>query len=123
MVTVIALHILIFSKSYNETDRQNEVRKKEATNGDLVFHLAQVAAIPPPVPINQSCYPPPLPRLPSCAGETGLTGKRLDHPRKVVLMMLFAFEVDTLEIALREQMDYLDKIFIVESTITHKGVG
>ena len=38
-------------------------------------------------------------------------------------MILFAFEVDTLEIALKEQMDVLDKIFIVESTVTHKGVG
>ena len=38
-------------------------------------------------------------------------------------MMLFSFEVDTLEIALREQQDYVDKIFIVEATTTTKGVG
>ena len=37
-------------------------------------------------------------------------------------MMLFGFEVDTLEIALREQSDLVDKIFVVESTFTHKGV-
>ena len=29
-------------------------------------------------------------------------------------MILFAFEVDTLEIALMEQQDLVDKIFIVE---------
>ena len=37
-------------------------------------------------------------------------------------MILFGFEVDTLEIALREQLNFVDKVFIVESTLTHKGV-
>ena len=37
-------------------------------------------------------------------------------------MVLFGFEVDTLEIALREQSDLVDRIFVVESTLTHKGV-
>ena len=43
-------------------------------------------------------------------------------PRKLILMILFGFEVDTLEIALREQSDVVDKIFVVESTYTHQGV-
>ena len=38
-------------------------------------------------------------------------------------MILFGFEVDTLEIALREQLTLVDKVFIVESTLTHKGVS
>ena len=38
-------------------------------------------------------------------------------------MIIFSFEVDTLEIALKEQQDMVDKIFIVESSATHKGVG
>ena len=38
-------------------------------------------------------------------------------------MLLFSFEVDTLEIALREQQDLFDKIFIVEATTTTKGVS
>ena len=38
-------------------------------------------------------------------------------------MILFGFEVDTLEIALREQLKFVDKVFIVESTLTHKGVS
>ena len=38
-------------------------------------------------------------------------------------MILFGFEVDTLEIALREQMELVDKIFVVESNFTHKGVS
>ena len=37
-------------------------------------------------------------------------------------MVLFAFEVDTLEIALMQQQDLVDKIFIVESSASHKGV-
>ena len=32
-------------------------------------------------------------------------------------------QVDDLEIALREQADLVNKIFLVESTITHQGVG
>ena len=38
-------------------------------------------------------------------------------------MFLFGFELDTLEIALREQQDLVDKIFLVESSATHRGVG
>ena len=37
-------------------------------------------------------------------------------------MILFSFEVDTLEISLREIQDVVDHIFIVESSITHRGV-
>ena len=40
----------------------------------------------------------------------------------MILMILFGFEVDTLEIALREQCEVVDKIFVVESTYTHQGV-
>ena len=39
-----------------------------------------------------------------------------------MLMFLFGFELDTLEIALREQQDLVDKIFLVESSATHRGV-
>ena len=38
-------------------------------------------------------------------------------------MMLFSFEVDTLEISLREQHDWVDMIFIVEATTTTKGAS
>ena len=37
-------------------------------------------------------------------------------------MILFGFEVDTLEIALKEQEELVDKVFIVESLHTHKSV-
>ena len=37
-------------------------------------------------------------------------------------MVMFGFEVDSLEIALREQVDMVDRLFLVEATATHKGV-
>ena len=38
-------------------------------------------------------------------------------------MFLFGFELDVLEIALREQQDLVDTIFLVESSATHRGVS
>ena len=58
-----------------------------------------------------------------CQRQPGLTGKMLDNPRRIILMFLFGFEVDVLEIALRQQQDLVDKIFLVESSSSHKGVS
>ena len=38
-------------------------------------------------------------------------------------MMMFGFEVDTLEVSLREQLDMVDTVFLVEATTTTKGVS
>ena len=46
----------------------------------------------------------------------------LSKERKVILMMMLGFEVDTLEISLREQLDWVDTLFIVEATTTTKGM-
>ena len=62
-------------------------------------------------------------RIPTCSGQPGLTGKRLDVPRKIVLLFLFGFEADILEIALKQQHDLVDKIFLVESSQSHRGVS
>ena len=61
-------------------------------------------------------------RPPDCSGQSALTGERLERPRQLVLMFLFSFELDVLEIALQEQQDLVDKIFLVESSATHRGV-
>ena len=53
-------------------------------------------------------------RPPDCSGQSALTGERLERPRQLVLMFLFSFELDVLEIALQEQQDLVDKIFLVE---------
>ena len=38
-------------------------------------------------------------------------------------MFLFGFEADVLEIALKQQHDLVDKIFLVESSSSHRGVS
>ena len=60
---------------------------------------------------------------PTCVNQPGLTGRKLVKPRKIVLLFLFGFEADVLEIALKQQQDLVDKIFLVESTSTHRGVS
>ena len=70
----------------------------------LIFILSNVTSLPPPAPISPTCRPPPLPFRPDCSGQPGLTGQAMENPRKLCLMILFGFEVDTLEIALREQL-------------------
>lgn len=75
--------------------------------------------------------------MPNCKNSPGFTGRLLQQPRHIVIMMLFGFEVtcrifecldgpwqvDTLEISLREQLDLVDMVFLVEATVTHKGVS
>ena len=90
-------------------------------SSDPVSTLAGLAAIAPPVPINESCLRPPLPLVPACL-DSAFSGEALIRPRKLALMLLFGFEVDTLEIHLREAADMVDVIFLVESTATHHGV-
>ncbi len=50
------------------------------------------------------------------------SGHLLDKPRQIILLIVFGFDVDTLEIALREQGSLVNKVFLVESTKTHQGV-
>ena len=54
--------------------------------------------------------------------DSAFSGQPLVRPRKLVLMLLLGFEVDTLEIHLREAADMVDVVFLVESTATHHGV-
>jgi hypothetical protein len=83
--------------------------------------LAAVASLPPPAAPAPACLaPPPLPAPPACT-DTAFTGELLPQRRKIVHMILFAFEVDTLEIQLREAADLVDHYFLVEATLTHKG--
>ena len=105
---------------------------------ELLLLLTELALIPPEAPVNQTCRPPELRedkffqflsekkylpfREPTCGSETGFTGRRRNKRASVILMMLFSFEVDTLEISLRESHDVVDHIFIVESSRTHRGV-
>ena len=86
----------------------------------LILLLQVVAAIPPPIPAKQKCIQPEKPKTIQC-NETGLTHK-LETQRRLALMLLFSFEVDTLVITLHEVLDLVDVVFLVESTLTHKAV-
>ena len=55
----------------------------------------------------------------SCDGQTGLDGAKLEHPRRILHLFTMGFEIDTLEILLREEEDVVDFIFIVESMRIH----
>ena len=59
-------------------------------SSDPVSTLAGLAAIAPPVPINESCLRPPLPRLPACM-DSAFSGEPLIRPRKLALMLLLGF--------------------------------
>ena len=37
-------------------------------------------------------------------------------------IMIFRFEMDTLEIILKEQLDVVDRFFLAEADLSHKGV-
>ena len=106
-----------------------------ALSDNPIPSLAAVASLPPPDPPNTTCSPPRLPLQPTCS-DSAFTGQLLPHPRKIVHMILFAFEVclivliehvtcayqvDTLEIHLRETSSYVTHYFLVEATLTHKG--
>ena len=40
----------------------------------------------------------------------------------LIIIIIVSFKVDTLEIAMKEQLDMVDHVFIVESALSHKGV-
>ena len=88
----------------------------------LISLLSEVAAAEPFSKPNVSCRRKPVEKHPDCKTDPGFNGVRLRDPRRIVLMVLFSFEVDTLEILLMEHLDLLEKIFIVESSWSHKGV-
>ena len=105
--------------SYDASKENHEAVKYFSDRNNLVNMLAIVSAIPPPVPINPSCVAPPDPE-PECT-DPGLS-YRMKTPRKLAVMMLFSFEVDTLEIAFKEMLDLVDVVFLIEATKSHKGV-
>jgi hypothetical protein len=88
-----------------------------------VAGLARVGRVPPPAPANSTCGPPALPQRPVCSGASAFNGTCLSSPRRIACMMQLGFESDTLEIALREVVDVVDVVFLVESTRFHNAVG
>ena len=111
----------IFRRPAPEEDRSWQASLNPPLSDNPVTSLAALAAFPPSVPPNLSCRPPNLPSNPTC-NDTAFSGHQLQKPRKLALMLMFGFEVDTLEVQLREVADVVDVVFIVEATVTHHGV-
>merc|ERR1712078_73241 len=96
----------------------------------ILQELVGVLLEDPPVPPNATCAAPPVTvpladaaggDLHFCSGRgTGLKSPARKTPRKIGHMVMFGFEPDTLEVLLREEMDVVDYIFIVEAQLTHQ---
>jgi hypothetical protein len=95
----------------------------EPSKRQLVEALARVARLPPSAGPNSTCRPPALPTPPVCTGASAFTGATLASPRRVAYLMQIGFEGDTLEIALREVLDVVDVVFLVENTRSHNSKG
>lgn len=92
-------------------------------NQDMVHLFSEVASKPPEVEVNTTCLPPELiPAAQLNCNDQAFTKKHQKVPKKVVITYFLGFEIqDTLEIVLKEHVDVVDKIFIVEANYTHKG--
>ena len=131
-LTLISFYYIISPETVipmdNDTSAEKETKLKENRRAvdffrdrdNLVNVLSVVAALPPPVPPSPQCEAPPV-SPPARCDDPGL-GELMVTPRHLVTMILFSVEVDTLEIALKEMMDIVDVIFLVEATKSHKGV-
>lgn len=86
----------------------------------VIAGLGKFAALEPKVPINATCsQPPPLPEpeIIDCAAyPTAFTGVKRSKPAKVAHLIQLGFDIDVLEIHLREIADVVDYFFVLEST-------
>jgi len=102
----------------------NDPHENARVVSDYIETVSVFAMKEPLVEINQdTCKsPPPLPdpSLIDCRKypNASFTGLRREKPVRVVHMVLFGFDVDVLEIHLRELYDVVDYFFILESTRT-----
>jgi hypothetical protein len=83
---------------------------------EMIHVLTPFIIQEPREPILPKCsVPPPLPDI-DCSGMPDVFSGRRDKPARVAHMIPFGFEVDVLEIHLRELYDIVDFFFILEST-------
>ena len=76
----------------DERDRERESDFLLPITDSAIHSLAAVAAFPPPVAPSGSCSLPSLPSSPVCK-DPAFTGAVLHKSRRIVLMLLFGFEV------------------------------
>ena len=90
--------------------------------------LIKWVVMPPVVPLNTSCLPPPLynPEKLNCPVDYPKAGFKegvRSKPRKIGVAFQFGFETDMLELYLMEVYDVVDKIFIMEAILDHLGAS
>ena len=124
--TLLLVLIILFGSELRDTDTEELTSLEPTGHGleQIINMLTNAVSIEPLHAVHKSCGASSIsPEMPSCHGQSALSGKLLEKPRKIVLMLMFGFEVDTLEIALKQQQDLVDKIFLIESSYTHRGVS
>ena len=111
---------------FYEYERSFETGKnKEHMIEDLVASVSEFAIVEPRIPIADSCMtapPLPEPSISDCTSHPDLFNGKRARPAKIGHMIQFGFEVDVLEIHLRELYDVVDVFFILESTKAHAGL-
>jgi hypothetical protein len=90
----------------------------------MLASISEYAIKEPIVPVDESCLTAPQVQVPSdseCRSHSTVFEGKRSRPAKIAHMIQFGFEVDVLEIHLREVYDVVDVFFILESTKAHKG--
>ena len=111
--------------NFSEYERSFETGKnKEQLTEGLIGSIAEFAIMEPRTPIRDSCLSAPeLPdaKASNCEAYPDLFSGMRNKPAKIAHMIQFGFEVDVLEIHLRELYAVVDVFFILESTKAHAG--
>jgi hypothetical protein len=111
------------------TKEQKDFLYKNSSNKEhyitaLVNVLTDYLVREPTIPINSSCKVPSLlePSEINCTiyPKAFASGKMRNKPAKIAHLIQFGFDVDVLEIHLRELYDIVDYFFILESTRSHR---
>lgn len=113
-------------------DEYEKLQKKDTAhlNEQILRPLYKIAfefaIMEPKTHINASCQPPPLtvpPTEEECQSynSSAFNGQVRSKPVKVGHAIMLGFDMDTLEIHLREICDVVDKVFIIEATMSHNG--
>ena len=102
--------------------------KQRRTAEEVLRKITPALIAEPTAEINQSCQPlinyktfsqSQTQILCKNAEEKVFTGEVNEKPTKIAALLMLGFESDVIEIRLREMYDFVDKIFIGESTNAH----
>jgi len=86
----------------------------------VLYLLGDYISIPPLVEIKVDSRPVPLPRVDMIDCSDGYFNGRRSKPAHIVDIILFAYELDLLEIRLFELDDVVDEFVIMESGFSNR---